>query len=565
MREHGAFILARYSTDRQNPDSIEVQVEKCTKWCNENSIPILDVFADMAVSGMKDTRPQYSRMMQQLRNGGADTVVIYDQSRMFRKMTAWFTFRDELEAMGVTVVSVTQPMIGKDLRDPTNFLTEGSMALFNQIWALQTRQKVIEKMRFMARNGQHTGGRPALGYQVIDGRLEICEPEAAIVRRIFAEYASGKTYNKIIKDLNADGITTRAGTRFGNNSLHDILKNEKYIGVLTYGKTPRTASGHRNSHGAMPPDCIRLENAIPAIISMETWEKVQQKMAKNQRSQAGRPPINRDYPLKGKVFCALCKNAMNVSISNYKHYYYACGGKQRLHNCDLKPIRVDNLEQLVSSAIKETLGKPNNTSRLIQILRDERGKLQGGAADRLTALVMQQAEITQQLDQATTAILNGLNSPTLTNKIQDLERQKQMNDREMRRLKDSVTASALPEERLTELLNIIINETDPAAILSVVCRVEVGPETITIWTILDTDSDGHLCDDTDLDESNVIRIDGAADGTRTRTVSLPGDFKSPVSTDSTTAAAIDMVAYFFASVKSFQLIQIQTKRRKAVS
>ena len=125
-RQHGAFINARYSTDNQNPDSIEVQVDKCTQWCHEHGIPILGIYADEATSGMKDTRPQYEAMMQQLRLGFADTVVIYDQSRMFRKMTAWFTFRYELSAMGVSVVSVTQPMIGKDLRDPTNFLTEGS-------------------------------------------------------------------------------------------------------------------------------------------------------------------------------------------------------------------------------------------------------------------------------------------------------------------------------------------------------------------------------------------------------------------------------------------------------
>lgn len=92
--------------------------------------------------------------------------MIYDQSRMFRKMTAWFAFRNSWSEWEFRVVSVTQPMIGGDLRDPTNFLAEGSMALFNQIWALQTRQKVIEKMRFMANNGLHTGGKPALGYEV---------------------------------------------------------------------------------------------------------------------------------------------------------------------------------------------------------------------------------------------------------------------------------------------------------------------------------------------------------------------------------------------------------------
>ena len=115
-RQHGAFINARYSTDNQNPDSIDVQVSKCTQYCNQHGIPVLGVFADEAVSGMRDTRPQFDAMMQKLRMGLADTVVIYDQSRMFRKMTAWFAFRDELAAMGVSVVSVTQPMIGGDLR-----------------------------------------------------------------------------------------------------------------------------------------------------------------------------------------------------------------------------------------------------------------------------------------------------------------------------------------------------------------------------------------------------------------------------------------------------------------
>ena len=101
------------------------------------------------------------------------------------------------------------------------------MALFNQMWVLQTRARVITTMRHMAQNGQHTGGAPALGYQLVDGELTVCEPEAAIVRRIFSEYAQGRTYRDIIAGLNADGLTTRKGNAFGTNSLHDLLKNEK--------------------------------------------------------------------------------------------------------------------------------------------------------------------------------------------------------------------------------------------------------------------------------------------------------------------------------------------------
>ncbi len=251
-------------------------MEKCSAWCQKNGIPVLDIFADYAISGMKTSRPQYDRMMTLLHEGLADTVVIYDQSRMFRKMTAWFQFRDELENLGIRVVSVTQPMIGGDLRDPTNFLTEDSMALFNQMWVLQTRQKVIEKMLFMAKNGLHTGGTPPLGYQVVDQRLAIDPVEAQTVRRIFTMYADGHSYRKILDTLNADGIRTKRGNTFGTNSLHDLLKNKKYIGTMVYCKTTQRPNGTRNSH-QVSQDVMELENACPAIIDRELFDRVQKK------------------------------------------------------------------------------------------------------------------------------------------------------------------------------------------------------------------------------------------------------------------------------------------------
>ena len=494
MRTQGAFILARYSTDNQNPDSIEVQVEKCSAWCKDHSLPILGIFADMAVSGMKDTRPQYEAMMQQLRQGQADTVVIYDQSRMFRKMTAWFAFRDELTSMGVGVVSVTQPMIGKDLRDPTNFLTEGSMALFNQIWALQTRQKVMEKLRFMARNGQHTGGVPALGYKIEDGRLAINEEEAAIVRRIFREYASGQSYRQIIDGLNADGLKTRRGQPFGSNSLHDLLHNEKYIGTLVYGQKPYRENGTRNTHANDGTDTIRIENFLPAIIDKETFRIVQEKMSQNKRIQGGRPATVREYPLRSKVFCADCKMAMTISTSKNAYHYYRCTGKKRTHECSAAPIRADVLEQKVANAIRSILGKPGEVNGLIRILRDQAEQIQSGAVVHLQALIEQSRDINRKLENATEAVLNGLASQTIKDRIRDLETQKSNVERELRALKAKVDASAIPEQRLREILHTITStyDSDPEVLFSIVYRVEVGKDYITIWTILDADPNGTI-------------------------------------------------------------------------
>lgn len=509
----GAMINARYSTDNQNPDSIEVQVEKCREWCHQRNVPILGIFADEATSGMKDTRPQYENMMMQLRQGIGDMVVIYDQSRMFRKMTSWFAFRDELTAMGVQVISVTQPMIGKDLRDPTNFLTEGSMALFNQIWALQSRQKTMEKMRFMARNGQHTGGKPALGYKVEDGRLVICEEEAATVRRIFEEYASGQSYKSIIDGLNRDGIKTKRGNAFGSNSLHDLLHNEKYIGVLVYGQSPYREDGTRNTHSKDGANMIRIEDAIPPIVSKELFETVQNRMAQNKRQQGGRPPKNRDYPLKGKVFCGECKSAMTISISHQKYTYYRCTGKKRLHTCDAAPISADYLEQRVAEAIRSYLGNPTEIKGLIRILRDQAEKLQAGSVARLQSLIDQERDIKKKLDNAIDAVLNGLATPTIKERIQQLEQQKVDVAKEMRALKASVDASAIPEHRLKDILEFIMDSSyaDLRILLSVVYRVEVNRDTITIWTMLESDPTGTV----DLNLEGLTITSGVPSGVPT--------------------------------------------------
>lgn len=488
MRSHGAYILARYSTDRQNPDSIEVQVEKCSKWCQDQNIPILDIFADEAVSGMKDTRPEYGRMMAQLSAGGADTVVIYDQSRMFRKMVAWFEFRDKLEKMGVRVISVTQPVIGGDLRDPTNFLTEGSMALFNQIWALQTRQKVCEKMRFMAKNGMHTGGKPALGYAVVDGRLVVCEDEAEIVRGIFADYAAGKSYREIIAGLNAAGKLTKNGNHFGTNSLHDLLKNEKYIGVLTYGKVEKQPDGKRNSHSSSQ-EMIRIEDALPAIIDRCTWDKVQARLSENKRRQSGRPPEARVYPLKGKVFCGECKSSMSISRSGGKYYYYSCGAKSRKGACDNMPIRADILEQCVADEVRKSIREPGSLENLMSILREEREKLQGGAAEKLKDLISQRDEISRQLDSAVDAVLNGLISPTLSQRIKSLEAEKAKLEHDMLQLKNCVSGSSISEDNLKALMPAALNGD---SIFNIVARVEVYKDKIVIWTMLDTDPNGSF-------------------------------------------------------------------------
>ena len=107
--------------------------------------------------------------------------------------------------------------------------------------------------------------------------------------------------------------------------------------------------------------------------------------------------------------------------------------------------------------------------------------------------IEQDREISRQLDNAVTAILNGMNSPALQKRVAELEAQQAQISHDMKQLKASVDASAIPEARLRELLQEITSSDDNASILlSAVYRVEVAPDTITVWTILDADPTGTI-------------------------------------------------------------------------
>ena len=211
-----ADILARYSTDNQNPVTIDVQVEKCREWCERNGYQVGKIFSDEAVSGMKETRAGYEACMMHLGMGGAQLVVVYDQSRMFREFTEWFQFRKDVDMLGARVASVTQPMVGGDLKDPAVFINEAATAMLNHAQVLITRQKTIDALKHNAREGKSSGGKPPLGYDLDkDKKYVVNEHEAGAVRLVFQLFARGFSYGEIVDELNSRGYLTKRGQPFG--------------------------------------------------------------------------------------------------------------------------------------------------------------------------------------------------------------------------------------------------------------------------------------------------------------------------------------------------------------
>lgn len=527
-RTPGALIYARFSTENQSEKSIEEQVSDCRAWCVSRGAPVLGVYADFAVSGMKASRPQFDAALDALRSGYGDMLVCYDQSRLARDFLNWFGLRQELQALGVRIVSITQDYVGGDIQDSSVLIQETIIALHNQMHVADTKRKVKAALRYRAQQGLHTGGTPPLGYKVVEKRLTVDKAEAATVRRIFTEYADGKSYHDIIADLNRDGICTKRGSAFGSNSLHDLLKNRKYIGVVEYGALPYDDNGSRNSHGERSEEALTLQRPELAIISTDLFDRVQARMVKNKHTAAGRPATARDYPLKGKVFCMDCGSAMTVSRSKIKgrsYYYYKCTRKDRTFDCSGRAIRADELEATVARYVRSILGSTDIQSRVAALVRAEAENIIGGSTARFEAAQRRLEETESQIGHIVDAIAKGAFSDLLSARLKALEGERAQLRADLMQMRRAADLTALPEAALQRLVRQISADAGDTAVLSIVTRVEVGKEYIRIFTAFDPDHDPH---DRQTDLENTIpapgltEIDGFASGVPIITINAAG-------------------------------------------
>lgn len=413
-----AAIYARYSTDNQSHETIEVQVEKCADYAQSRGMDVIDIYADEAVSGMKTDRPDFKRLMQDAQLKRFNCVLIYDQSRFSRDIVDWFTFRRAMQAEDIRIISATQPLVGGDLNNTAVFASEGINALVNQIHVLQTREKVVDAMNRMAKQGLYTGGRPLLGYNVTENRYTINEYEADIVRLIFSLYAQGKSYKSIIQVLNEKGYRTKRGKPFGTNSLSSLLRNERYIGIYTYNKIPPAQNGRRNSH-AVNPNMVRIENAVPSIVSKETWQIVQRRLNDHRMNARGGAKV--EYLLTGKVFCGKCGFAMVGMQSNYTHHFYMCSGKQRLKNCDKKNIRKDLLENLVARTVRNALTEIQGREEIAQELYNQQLKIAGRISPKVKMIKVKISDISKKINNINNAISEGVWSDSTVVALKSLE------------------------------------------------------------------------------------------------------------------------------------------------
>ena len=274
-----AVAYARFSSDHQRNESIDAQMRAIRDYAQDNQILIVDEYIDRAKSATTDQRPEFQRMIEDSEKRSFDIIIVHKLDRFSRNRYDSAFYKRKLRQNGVVLHSVTEHLDDS----PEGIFMESFFEGQAEYYSKNLAREVMKGLKENAYNCVHTGGKPPIGYDVDRDtkKLVINDYEAQSVKLIFQRFLEGRGYGEIIDELNVLGYKTKQGGYFTKNSLHSLLKNEKYTGNMVYNRSAsKDVDGKRNGHKWKPEsDWIRIEDAFPAIVSKDDFELVQQKMS----------------------------------------------------------------------------------------------------------------------------------------------------------------------------------------------------------------------------------------------------------------------------------------------
>jgi DNA invertase Pin-like site-specific DNA recombinase len=418
-----AVIYARYSSEQQNESSIEDQIRSCRRHAERIGVQVSDIYTDQATSGASIAgRPAFQQLLEEAKQGRFHIVIAEALDRLTRSGgDAWDIFED-LRASGVRINTISEGDVEE--------LAIGLKGTMNALFLRELARKTRRGQEGVARSGRSTGGR-SYGYntkrefdsrgEVIRGQREINDAEAAIVQRIFQEYAAGMAPRSIADRLNREGITAPRGGAWNASTINGNLKrgngvlhNELYRGVQVWGrqtfvKDRRTA--RRKGRPNSPEDRVRTEVPELRIVSEELWEAVHKRYASVQHTWSTKGIGATRRPkrlLSGLVRCGACGGPMTIGGSDHR---YVCSNRRERGACACeggRSAKVQVVESLVTSAISEILKSPLALEAALKAYFDEKRKQAKAAHATRQRLEAELAENRRKFDRLFGQVEDGL-------------------------------------------------------------------------------------------------------------------------------------------------------------
>ena len=408
-----AGIYTRLSQERKEDyrdksNSLEMQEELCIKEANEKDIKVFRVYEDYEYSGTNFKRPAFLEMMEDIRVGRINCIIVKDMSRFGREYLEIANYIEKIfPFLGVRFISVNDNLDTKDGIKSDKSYEIAIKNIFNDLYAKDISKKVKASKEVKMKQGSFIGAMAPYGYKVekIDGKrvLVIDEKVADVVRLMFHFASQGKSNIQIARELTKTYTTPAEYKRTGRvfkgkedikqwdiSSISKILSDEVYIGNLTQRVYSNRHDSSRKSKFRDKKEWIITENTHEALIEKDIFENIRQlkdenkgtlpysslkNIIKDGKENIG-AKIQRDYTKEGKydglIKCGICGRNLKkqygprgLKVNDEICYCYYCKGMDRLkiekshvriYETDLDRILLDTLKQLFSNFYQEDKG-----------------------------------------------------------------------------------------------------------------------------------------------------------------------------------------------------------------
>src|ERR1700726_3029009 len=421
---------------------------------------IVAEYVEPGASAPDDRRPEFQRMIDAATTKAPafDVILVHSFSRFFRDQFQLEFYVRRLAKNGIKLVSITQE-IGDD---PMHIMMRQMMALFDEYQSKENGKHTLRAMKENARQGFWNGALPPIGYRIVEASeqrghrtkktLEIDPVQAETVRLIFRLALEGYGTSgplgvkAITKHLNASGIRTRDGWRWGIDAVHKVLTRTTYVGRHRFN-TKFWKTRERK------PETEIVEMAVPAIVDKDEFEVVQMLLKSRSPAMVAPRVVSGPTLLTGICFCAGCGGAMTLRTGKSGRYrYYTCCTKARQGEtgCPGRTVPMEKLDNRIAEYIEQRLLEPKRLEQLLSHVLDRRTERAERRKSHIAELRKRAAEADAKLKRLYDAIENGvaeLSDPMLKDGVAELKAIRDQARADAERAQEAIERTGRPSHR----------------------------------------------------------------------------------------------------------------------
>lgn len=395
-------LYARQSREKKDSISIESQFNFCLKEVPEGVE--YKKYRDKGWSGKNLERPEFQKIIKDIKKGMVDKVVVYRLDRMSRSLLDFAELMDIFNEYNVDFISATEKF---DTSTPIGKAMLSIIMVFAELERETIQQRITDNYYERGKKGMNLGGNVPYGFELkpttIEGnrtKMYSPLPELSHVVELFNRYSNqGVSLKSLAYYLNENDVKTTFGNAWDSAKISRLLKNPAYVkadvdiynyfksmgcvfhneiteyvgenGLYVYGNNVSTSTKFQNLEGyhvTIAPH--------KGVIDSKTWLKCQYKLSKNKQiKNTGKSKYSW---LSGLTKCKKCGYAMNINKAQLsaknKTYaiYFRCSGRALKKICDSKSVRVEEVEKLVANEIFDYINTFDNKLEIDAIREDKK-------------------------------------------------------------------------------------------------------------------------------------------------------------------------------------------------